>query len=458
MHDYELSQTYLERAKAAGAPDAEVRIGMADSYLALGDTTRAQAELSAVSAAADDAPSYQYLLAEANVQRQQHHSAQALTSFAQATNAEGEDQTAEQSLLQAGADEGLRVTPELSLLSFFSVDPIFEDTTVYVLDSKLDASFPIPPSDTSLLPPPRSSIETEWTDAYHLHLSHLPTVGGFFQLRNARGQISVPATNSIVNRDTTDYTFNVGLSPSVNIGRNVLTFNGGIQEIVRRDSESPVAMNQNLFRVFGYVSTSSFFNVLSMSGYILRETGPFTESTANLRSQAVSGAIDFRVGAPWGKTALVTGWGSNDQKFSPVSYEDYLTSSYVGLERKFGTRFNARAIAEDLRSWRTVGTNSGIAQNLRPAGSFDFAPNRNWDMQFNSAYSSNRSFHVYDAMQNGFTLSYARPFKRKFNDDSGQVVLQYPIRFSAGIQQETFFNFTGGQNQQFRPFVRISLF
>ena len=26
------------------------------------------------------------------------------------------------------------------------MDPIFEDTTVYVLDSKLDATFPVPPS------------------------------------------------------------------------------------------------------------------------------------------------------------------------------------------------------------------------------------------------------------------------------------------------------------------------
>jgi hypothetical protein len=67
MHDYELSQTYLQRAKAAGAPDAEVRIGLANNYLALGDTARAQAELAAVSAAADSAPDYQYLLAEANV-------------------------------------------------------------------------------------------------------------------------------------------------------------------------------------------------------------------------------------------------------------------------------------------------------------------------------------------------------------------------------------------------------
>jgi tetratricopeptide (TPR) repeat protein len=456
MHDYALSQTYLQRAKAAGAPDAEVRIGLANNYLALGDTSRAQAELAAVNAVAESGPDYQYLLAEANVLRQQHHDAQALTSFAQASNAEGDDQTAEQALLQAGANEGLRITPVVSLLSDFSVEPIFEDSTVYVLDSKLDASFPVPGSDTALLPPPRSSIQTQSTNAYHLHLGHLPTTTGFFQVRNARGQISVPSTNSIVSRDTTDYAFNVGLNPTINIGGNVLTFNSGIQATVRRDSESPVAMNQNLFRVFTYMSTSSFFNAVSVSGYVSRESGPFTESS--LHSQAVSAAIDFRVGAPWGKTALVTGWGASDQQFSPAHFESYLTSSYLGIERRFGERLNVRAVAEDLRAWRVVGANSGIAQNLRPAGIVDFTPNHRWDMQVSTAYSNTRGFHAYDAIQNGFSISYARPFRRKFNDDSGTVVLEYPIRFSAGVQQETFFNFTGGQNQQFRPYVRISLF
>jgi hypothetical protein len=294
------------------------------------------------------------------------------------------------------------------------------------------------------------------TNAYHLHLGHLPTTSGFFQVRNAQGQISVPGTNSIVSRDTTDYTFNVGLNPTFNIGSNVLTLNSGIQTTVRRDSDSPVAMNQNLFRVFTYLSTSSFFNAVSVSGYFIRESGPFTES--NLHSRALAGAIEFRVGAPWGKTALVTGWGSNDQQFSPVHFEDYLTSSYVGMEHRFGDRLNVKAVAEDLRAWRVVGTNSGIAQNLRPAGTVDFTPNRSWDVQVSTAYSSVRSFHAYDAVQNAFAISYARPFRRKFNDESGTVVLQYPIRFSAGIQEETFFNFTGGQNQQLRPYVRISLF
>jgi tetratricopeptide (TPR) repeat protein len=456
MHEYELSQSYLQRAKEAGAPDSEVRIGLANNYLALGDTARAQAELSAVSAAADSPPDYQYLLAEANVYRQQHHDAQALTSFAQASNAAGEDQTAEQALLQAGADEGFRITPILSVLSDFSVEPIFEDSTVYVLDSKLDATSSVSGSDTALLPPPRSSLEMQWTNAFHLHLGRMPTTSGFFQVRNARGQISVPSTNSIVSRATTDYTFNVGLNPTFNIGSNVITFNSGVQATVRRDSESPIAMNQNLFRIFTYISTSSFFNAVSVSGYFLRESGPFTDS--NVHSQAIAGAVDFRVGAPWGKTALVTGWGSNDQQFSPVHFEDYLTSSYIGVERRFGERLIVKAVAEDLRSWRVVGTNSGIAQNLRPAGTVDFTPNHNWDLQVSTAFSSTRGFHVYDNIQNGFSISYAQPFHRKFKDDSGTVVLQYPIRFSAGIQQETFFNFTGGKNQEFRPYVRISLF
>lgn len=455
-HEYELSQDYLQRAKLAGAPDAEVRIGLANNDLAMGNTARAAAELSAAKTASNGASDYQYLLAQANVYRQEHQNAQALTAFAQASNAAGDDQSVEQSMLQAGADEGLRITPNISLLADFSVQPIFEDTTVYVLDSKLDASQPVQGTDTSLLPPPRSSIQTQSIEAYHLHLANFPTIGGFFQVRNAQGQISVPATNSIVNRNTTDYVFNTGVNPVVHVASNVLVFNAGIQGTVRRDSESPVAMNQNLFRVFAYMSTSSFFNAVSASGFVIRESGPFTES--NLRSLTTAAAIDFRVGTPWGKTALVTGWGANDEQFTPVNYQAYYTSSYAGIERKFGERLDIRAIAEDVRAWRTVGTNSGIAQNLRPAGTIDFTPKRNWEIQAQSAYSSNRGFHVYDALQNGIALSYAKPFRRRFSDNPDPIDLKYPIRFSGGIQQETFMNFAGTHSQQFRPYIEISVF
>jgi predicted Zn-dependent protease len=463
MHEYELSENYLQRAKAAGAPDLNVRIALANSYLALGQTARASAELAAVKQTGEGEASYQYLLAEAAVDQQEHQGTQALSAFAEAASAAGEDQTASQDLLQAGANEGYRVNSTLSVLSNLLVQPIFEDSTVYVLDAKLDSpSGPVSSSDIAALPPPRSSVETDWTNAFHLHLGNFSPTGGFFQLRNARGVVSVPATNSIVHRDTYDYTLNYGVDPSVHVGSNVLTFNAGVQGTIRRDSAAPIEMNQNLFRVFGYVTTSSFFNALSVNGYVIREMGPFTESPID--EHALTGALNFRVGAPWGKTALITGWGSNDQQFDSKQLgntENYYTSSYIGLNRRFTTRLSAEGIVEDVRAWRTVPyspIHSGIAQALRPAGTVDFSFSPRWNFQASTAYESTRSFHVYDMTENGFSLSYTRPFGRTFNDETGAVQLKYPIRFSAGFQSEDFLNFSHGSSQQFRPYFSINLF
>lgn len=454
MHDYELAQTYLKRALAAGAPETSVRIGMANTYLALGDTARARDQLSLISNSADSEPGYQYLLANANVFRQEHQSTEALTAFAQAAAVAGEHQTAEQDLLQAGAAEGLRINRRVSLLSDFSVAPIFEDTTVYVLDSKLDVTSPGPGGN--LLPPPRSSLQTQWTGAYHLHFGDFPDASGFFQVRNARGQISSPSEELIVNRNTTDYSFNFGLNPTFHLGTNVLTFNTGIQETLRRDSLSPVQMNQNLFRQFLYMSTSSFFNMVSVSGFAIRESGTFTRSTQH--SRELTGALNFRVGRPWGKTALVTGWGATDQQFSPVISENYYTSAYLGVERRVSPRLQITVVAEHLRAWRIFGGASAIAQALRPAGSVQYAPSRNWSVRGSAAYSRNMGAHLYDAVQTGFAISYAMPVRRAFKEDGREVELRYPIRFSAGMQQQTFFNFAGGTNEQFRPYFSVSLF
>ena len=130
-------------------------------------------------------------------------------------------------------------------------------------------AFAVPPSDTALLPPPRSSIQNQWTDAFHLHLPYLPTPTGFFQVRNARGLISAPSSycgpgstatsicTLVVNRDTTDYNLNFGLNPTVHFGRNLATFNSGVQGTIRRDSLQPAQMNQNLLRLFLYGSTNA---------------------------------------------------------------------------------------------------------------------------------------------------------------------------------------------------------
>jgi tetratricopeptide (TPR) repeat protein len=462
MHEYELSETYLQRAKAAGAPDMSVRIGLANSYLALGETRRAAAELAAVKQTDDSEVDYQFLLAQAALDQQEHRSTEALSTFAQASTDAGADQTAQQGLLQAGGSEGLRVNQKLSVLTNFTVQPIFEDTTVYVLDSKLDSpSGPVPSTNVDQLPPPRSSIETNWINAFHLHFPNLPANGGFFQIRNARGIISVPATNSIVHRNTTDYAMSFGLDPSIHLGNNVVTLNSGIQGTVRRDSLSPVQLNQNLFRVFTYFSTTSFLNAVSADGFFSYEIGPFTEIP--LKGNTLASAVNFRVGAPWGKTALITGWGLTDQKFTSQqlgSTENFFTSSYIGLTHKFSTHINAEAIMEDRRAWRVVPfspLHSAISQAIRPAGTIDFSPNAFWDIQATSSYESTRAFHVYDAVQNAFSLSYTRPVNRTFNDRKGNIRLRYPIRFSAGIQEETFTNLARGKNQ-IRPYVSITIF
>ena len=454
-HDYQLAEKYFQWALAAGAPETSVRVGLANTYLAEGDTPRAEGQITQVNNQAGDEPNYQYLLAKANVYRQQHQSARALTAFAQAADAAGEDETAAHELLQTAGAEGLRLNQKVSFLADFSVEPIFEDTTVYPLDAKLDVTNPIA-GQQNLLPLPRSSLETQWTGAYHLHLNGLPDASGFFQMRNAQGQISLPSADTIVNRDTTDYSFNFALNPTLHLGNNVLTFSTGVQETIRRDSEDPFDMDQNLFRQFVYLSTSSFGNIVSLTGYAIHESGPFMLS--GLHSRDVAGSVEFRVGRPWGKTALVTGWGARDEQFSPVIREFYYTSSYLGIERKISDRVRVRAVAEDVRSWRVESNSFALAQALRPAGSVEFSPTRNWSVQASVAYSRNMGFHAYDAVQSGFSVSYAHPFGRAFKDQTGEVNLRYPIRFSAGLQQEDFFNFPGAQSQQFRPYISISLF
>jgi len=451
MHEYELAQTYFERALAAGAPETSVRIGLANTYLSLGDTPRAEGQLSLISKTmAENEPTYQYLLAQANVARQHHNKTGALTAFAQASEAAGENPRVDQDLMEAGGDEGLRINSKLSLFSTFSVAPIFENTTVYALDAQFAKATP------STLPPPRSSMETQWTGAYHLHLNGLPDAGGFFQVRNARGVISLPSANAIVDRDTTDYSFNFGMSPTLRLGSDVLYFNGGIQETIRRDARDPTDMNQNLFRQFLYLQTSSFFNWVSVRGFAIRESGPFTDK--DQRSRDLAGSLEFRVGRPWGRTALVAGWGARDEQFNPVIREFYYTSSYLGIERKITENLQIRGLAEYLRSWRVEGTQFAIAQALRPAGRVEYQATRNWAVQAQFALSRNMGFHAYDAVESGFAVSYAMPFHRTFEENGTALSLRYPIRFSAGMQQETFYNFNGKGSQQFRPFVGITLF
>jgi tetratricopeptide (TPR) repeat protein len=451
MHEFPLAEAYFTRALAAGASETDARLGLANTYLALGDTPRAEGQLQSASRnLTESEPNYQYWLTQANLYRQQHHNAGALTAFSQAAESAGEDPTAERELLRTGADEGIRVNHALSLLSEFSVAPIFEDTTVYALDAHL---LGVP---GGLLPLPRASLQTEWTTAYRLHVAGMPAAGGFFQIRRARGEISIPSSNTVTNRDTTDYSFNFAVNPTFRLGNNSITLSTGLQKTLRRDSLNAFDMNQNLFRQFLYMSTSSFMNWISVKGYAVREAGPFTEK--NVRSRDLSGSLEFRVGRPWGTTAFVTGWGARDEQFSPLIREYFYTSTYAGIEQKFSENLHLRAVGEYLRSWRVEGQQFAIAQALRPAASIEYSFAHNWTLEASAAYSRNMGFHSYDAVQNGFSVSYAMPVRRTLEDNGRRLPVHYPLRFSAGLQQESFFNFTGGKNQLFQPFFRIGLF
>ncbi len=75
-----------------------------------------------------------------------------------------------------------------------------------------------------------------------------------------------------------------------------------------------------------------------------------------------------------------------------------------------------------------------------------------------SAYSRNMGTHDYDAVHSGFNISYALPIRRTLEEQGRPLAVRYPIRFSAGVEQESFYNFNSNKNQQFRPFIRVNLF
>jgi len=469
LHEYDLSESYLDRAREAGASDIKVRTSLANTYLALGDTSRAAAELAAVPHTDESKADYEFLLAQANLYQQQHRDEQAISAFAQAASQAGQDQTAEQQLLLMGANEGYGLGSHVGVLSNLMQQPIYEDSTVYVLDAKTFGNPPAisgPLTRSSELPPMRYSIETDWTNAYHLHFGPVPTAGGFFQIRNTRGVVSVPAIG-VVKRHTTDYNFNFGVNPTIPIGHGVLNLNSGWQGTVRRDSVSPRDMDQNIGRFYTYLSTSSFFDAVSVNAWVIRDFGGFTQLP--LYERTLAGAIDFRVGSPWGRTALITGWGRNDQNFTSTvlgNTENYYTSSYIGLTHRF-SHLNVEGMAEYIRSWRIVpfvtkpgsfAIYSGTAQALRPAGTIEYSPNRNWSFRLTGAYEDTRNLHLYDMTQNSFAVSYMRPFGRTFNEDSGQVHIKYPVRISVGVEEQTFPNLTQGRTQEVRPYVSITLF
>ena len=194
-----------------------------------------------------------------------------------------------------------------------------------------------------------------------------------------------------------------------------------------------------------------------MTGSAQRETGPFIDQ--NLHSRDLFANVEFTVGRPWGNTSLITGYSVRDLLFRPVVEEYFNTTTYAGLQHKFGRRLTAAALAEDLRSWRVQNTEYAIAQALLPGGRFDFRATPRWSVQGSFILSRGSGYHAYDNVQSQFLVSYVRPLHGNVKGDAGEVPVSFPMRFSVGVQQQTFYDFPGSAGKNtILPIVHFSLF
>jgi len=392
-------------------------------------------------------------MAAGSLQNQRQDPLHALSALAQASTAAGQgDQGLAQTQEYAAAEqEGRPINDRLSIVPEASFAPVFEDINVYTLDAKI-----LNVTNPALLPPPRSSYQSVAESHYRVHLGGFPVISGFVGQSLTVGKLLFPSVGVVQDRNTYDTIVNGGITPVLHLGTNSITFNGGLQFTVRRDTISPVFMSQNLFRQFLYISTNSFFNWVSVTANAVREAGPFLDQ--DLHSRDASGNLEFTVGRPWGSTSLIAGYSVRDLLFRPLTEEYFNTTSYAGLQHKFGTRLTAALLAEDLRSWRVQGTQYATAQALLPGARFDFRANRHWDVQGSFVLSRGQGFHAYDNVQSQFLVSYVRPLRGSLKDGTGEVQVAYPLRLSVGVQQQTFYNFSGSNTTTVLPVVHLTLF
>jgi tetratricopeptide (TPR) repeat protein len=450
IHEYPLAQRMLGRAQALGADDTAVAVGMANASLALGDTRNAELQLASLPDDPERKNNYEFQVAQGNVFRQRGENDRALASFVRASELDPQDPDTRTTEMELAAAEGRPITDRLGMGSDVRVGAVFEDENIYQEDARL---LGVQNSGT-LLPPPRRTIETFVDSRFQYRPDSFPPIQGFVAERNAQGSLSFPSQLLIQNRDTFDTIFNVSVAPIVRLGNIKLNIMPGIQYTVRRDTLSPQFMNQDLFRQFVYVASSPIGNWLSFSGNLIREAGPFTDE--NLHSRDLSATVDFRVGRPWGKTALLTGYSGRDLLFGPAVYEYYQTVAYAGLERKFGSRIRASAVAEFLRSWRVQAADYAIAQTLRPRFGLDDRINDHWSLTASSAWSTGRSFHAYDNVTSSVMVSYTREHNWNKSIGAETASVAYPMRFSFGVQQQSFYDFPGQGRTQVIPAAQFT--
>jgi tetratricopeptide (TPR) repeat protein len=461
MNDFELAQKLYERAKESGAADEQVAVGMANVALAQGDDRQAEQYLATLGNRDQYVDDYDYMLAEGSIYRMRHDMPNAVNAFARANALapENDNSEAQRSLHEAAGEAGMPVSGKFNVLSDFSMAPVFDDATIYTADAKLAGLS----GNSSQLPTARRLVETQYTQGYRYHPgTDIPVVSGFFQLDHYAGNYSLPFASRVVSTDTNNYNINSGLNPVLRLGSAKFEFNTGLQFTIRRDSNAQTKfdVDQNLFRQFVYLSSSPLFNALTIRGQAYHESGPFT--LQHLSSGEKGARLDFTVGRPWGKTALVTGYTVRDLQFNPLPSEFFSTSSYIGLQRKIGQKLTVTPMVETIRSWRVEGPQFARAEAFMPAGSFEYRPTEKWTVDGNFAWQAGRGkdplLHAYDNVQSGIFISYLKPLRQNQRDGIGEFPVEYPIRFSVGVQQQSFFNLAGHGQAEIVPIVRLTVF
>jgi tetratricopeptide (TPR) repeat protein len=446
-HEFALAERYYQKARAMGASDDSVAIGLADVYVAEGKDREAEAVLAALGDPAAYQTSYDYELAWGNIYNQRHDNVQALSAFARANQIASEDATAQHAMLDVAGREGTQILPSLNMRNDLATGAVFEDATLYQMDNQF---FGAPP-------PPRYSQETVVGSTFHYHHEGWVPINGFFGLRNFRGSLSLPSELAIVKRNTFDTIFDAGVTPTLRWGNARFILNPGLEFTIRRDTESPTQMNQNLFRQYLYLNTSPLFQWLTIRGTAIHESGPFTEQ--NLSSRDLGAVLEFEVGRPWGHDAFITGYSVRNLLFHPTPHEFFTTATWGGLRHKFGDKATVTGLVSYVRSWRVQGNEFAIAQILVPGVKVQVKPRERWTIDAALALTHGQGFHLYDNAQSGFLISYVKPLRRSIHDGNGALSVDYPLSFSVGFEQQSFYNFTGNvRTSTFRPVIKISLF
>jgi hypothetical protein len=161
-----------------------------------------------------------------------------------------------------------------------------------------------------------------------------------------------------------------------------------------------------------------------------------------------------------GQDGVHTGYTRRNLTYSPLVRQFFTTSTYAGIQRKFGEKLTVTALGEYIRSFRVQDTFNATAQALRPGGTIEFRPNLAWRVNGEFAYTRGEVFQDYNNFYAAAFVSYARPVRRVITDSSGSYPVDYPLRFSVGVETEEFPNFGGAikSGQLVRPIFRLSVF